>query len=177
MTPYDSINRLIEQKRKEIGDLERTVQRSMKLYSMIQDLVELAETTKPDVKTQRNLGWNSFMNDFCTVSLAVPRQFGKTTALMQWELEHKNCLVWLPYGSSDRVDTSYPIVKGNQSMDDQFERMYRGTKKQVDYLLVDEYHAGKTESLIALQGAILGQNLAANKPDPSFITIKVGTPR
>ena len=177
MTPIDAINLQIEQKRKEIESLEKAARQSMKLYEMIRDLVELAETLKPDVKTRKDLAWHAFLNDFCTVSIAVPRRFGKTTALMQWELKHTNCLVWLPMGSSDRIDTSYPIVKGNHMIDEHFFRMYRGTKRRVDYLLIDEYHAGKTESLVALQGAILGQNLSANKPDPSFITIKVGTPR
>lgn len=176
MTPFDSINRQIDQKRKEIAELEKVARQSMKLYSMIQDLVDLAETRKPDVKSRRDISWHQYLNEFCTVSIAVPRQFGKTTALMQWELENKNCLVWLPQGSSDRIITEYPIVKGNQ-LTDQFERMFRGTKKQVEYLLIDEYHFAKTDVLTALQGAILGQNLSANKEDPSFITIKVGTPR
>ncbi len=180
MTLFDTIKRQIDEKRKQIAALEKTARQTMKLYGMIQELVELAETLKPDVKTRRDIGWigwHAFLNDFCTVSIAVPRQFGKTTALMQWGLTHKNCLVWLPQGSYDRIMTECPVVKGNHMIEENFFRMYRGTKKQIDYLLIDEYHAGKTDSLVALQGAILSQNLSANKEDQSFITIKVGTPR
>jgi hypothetical protein len=176
MTPLDEINLQIERKKHEIASLERAYRQSMKLYEMIQDLVDLVETRKPNVKSRRDISWHQYLNEFCTVSIAVPRHFGKTTALMQWELEHKNCLVWLPQGSSVRTITEYPIVKGNQ-LTDQFERMFCGTKKQVEYLLIDEYHFAKTDGLTDLQGAILGQNLSANKEDPSFITIKVGTPR
>lgn len=177
MTPFDTINRQIDEKRKQIAVLEKAAQQSMKLYGMIQELVELTETLKPDAETRRDIGCHKFLNEFCTVSIAVPRQFGKTTALMQWGLTHKNCLVWLPQGSYDRIMTEYPAVKGNHMIEENFFRMYRGTKKQIDYLLIDEYHACKTDSLVALQGAILSQNISANKEDPSFITIKVGTPR
>ena len=177
MTLFDTINRQIDEKRKQIAVLEKAAQQSMKLYEMIQELVELTETLKPDVKTRRDIVWQEFLNEFCTVSIAVPRWFGKTTALMQWGLTHKNCLVWLPEGSYDRIMTEYPVVKGNHMIEENFFSMYRGTKKQIDYLLIDDYHAGKTASLVALQGAILSQNISANKEDPSFITIKVGTPR
>lgn len=184
MTLFGSINsiiRQIDEKRKQIAALEKTARQTMKLYGIIQDLVELAETLEPDVNTRRDngwwIGWHAFLNDFRTVSIAVPRNFGKTTALMQWRLDYANCLVWLPQGSYDRIVTEYPVVKGNSGITENFDRMFKGTKKQIDYLLIDEYHACKTDSLVALQGAILSQNMSANKEDPSFITIKVGTPR
>ena len=177
MTPLDEINLQIERKMHEISPLERAYRHSMKLYKIIQDLVDLAELRMPDVNSQQDLGWHAFLNEYCTVSIALPRQFGKTTALMHWYSNHKNCLVWMPTGSDDRVDVSYPNIKGTRMIDENFSRIYRGTKKQVDYLLIDEHHSSKTDSLSALQSAIIGQNLSANKPNPSFITIKVGTPR
>lgn len=176
MTPFNSINHQIDQKRKEITELEKVARQSMKLYSMIQDLVDLAETRKTDMKSCRDISLRQYLNDFCTVSISTPRMSGKTSALMQWELKNKNCLFWMLQGSSDRDITKYPLVKGNSGITEQFERMFRGTEKQVDYLLIDEYHFCNPDALTTLQGAILAQNLAANKKDPSFITIKVGTP-
>lgn len=177
MTPIDAINRLIEQKRKEISDLSRTAERAGKIYSMIEDLVRLAESSKPSIQLHSSKGWLTFLNEFCTVSIATPRGFGKTTALLQWELQHQNCLVWCPASALGQIDSGTTILKGNSSVVDQFERKFRGTKKQVDYLLIDEYHAGKVDVLTELQGAIIAQNSVTSKKDANFMTIKVGTPR
>ena len=72
MTPFDEIKRQIDQKRKEIAELEEVAQQPMQLYSTLQFNVELAEIHKPDVKSQ-NLASTKKDPSFITIKVRTSR--------------------------------------------------------------------------------------------------------